>query len=420
MANKFKIILSCYNFGILKKELKMKEFMSYEESLKILKNTIKAWDRVEKVAITDAIDRHIAFDVIASDNYPAKPISAMDGYAYAWDLNLTQLELLADLPAGSKTSLKISDNKCIKTFTGSLMSDGSDTLIPVENVEVVNSKVIIKKPVPRGFAVREVGESYKKGEILIKCGTCLNYAEIALLAELGYFHISVFVRPRIAILSTGSEIKDLGEPLLNEAQIHSSNHIGIAQMVRKMGAEPLLCPIVKDTKELVEKAIIDALKMADVLITTGGVSMGDYDFVKSALGANFNIIIDGAAIKPGRHIKIAKSDDKYIFALPGFPYSAMVMCVLYVRVLLNTWWKQPEPLISAIIDEDYTKRSPFLEFTAVNLINHNGQIHVNLDGKKLGSSAIVNNLTNNAALLIVPKETNFIAKGEIVNILKML
>ena len=397
----------------------MKDFMSYADSLKILKDTINAWEKVEKVAITDALDRNIAYDVTAAENYPAKPVSAMDGYAFAFKDGLNELELITDLPAGSDKGLHVEGSKCVKTFTGSLMSEGTDTLVPVENVEVSGSKIIIKKRVPKGFAVREVGESYKKGEILIKKGTRLTYAEIALLAELGVFHVSVFIRPRVAILATGSEIKDLGEPLDSPAQIHSSNHVGIAMQIRKMGAEPILCEIVRDKAELVEKAIINALKSADILVTTGGISMGDYDFVKGALNENFKLIIEGAAIKPGRHIRVAKSGDKYIFALPGFPYSAMVMCVLYVRVLINTWFSQEEPKITAIMDEDYKKRSPFLEFTAVNLENRDGKIFVNLNGKKLGSSAIVNNLTNEAALLIIPKETEFIAKGEVVEVLKM-
>ena len=397
----------------------MKDFMSYVDSLKILKDTINAWEKVEKVAITDALDRNIAYDVTAAENYPAKPVSAMDGYAFAFKDGLNELELITDLPAGSDKGLHVEGSKCVKTFTGSLMSEGTDTLVPVENVEVSGSKIIIKKSVPKGFAVRAVGESYKKGEILIKKGTRLTYAEIALLAELGVFHVSVFIRPRVAILATGSEIKDLGEPLDSPAQIHSSNHVGIAMQIRKMGAEPILCEIVRDKAELVEKAIINALKSADILVTTGGISMGDYDFVKGALNENFSLIIEGAAIKPGRHIRVAKSGDKYIFALPGFPYSAMVMCVLYVRVLINTWFSQEEPKITAIMDEDYKKRSPFLEFTAVNLENRDGKIFVNLNGKKLGSSAIVNNLTNEAALLIIPKETEFIAKGEVVEVLKM-
>ena len=181
--------------------------MNYEKSLGILKNTVKAWDRVEKVTLTQALDRRVAFDVAAQDNYPERPVSAMDGYAFAWQEDLNELDLITDLPAGSDKGLKVEGVKCVKTFTGSLMSEGTDTLIPVENVEVSGGKILIKKPVPRGFAVREVGESYKKGEILIKKGATIGYAETALLAELGIFNVSVFVRPRVAVLATGSEIK---------------------------------------------------------------------------------------------------------------------------------------------------------------------------------------------------------------------
>ncbi|OPA78226.1 molybdopterin molybdenumtransferase MoeA [Campylobacter pinnipediorum subsp. pinnipediorum] len=396
------------------------EFMSYEDSLKILKDSIVKWDRVEKVAITQALDRHIAIDIIAKDNYPKHQTSAMDGYAFKFQENIKELELLTDLPAGSNNTITIKNNECIKTFTGSLITDGADTLIPIENVKVEGKKVSIINPVKKGFAIRKIGESYKKDEILIKKGTKLGYADIALLAELGVFHVSVFVKPKVAVLATGSEIKDLGEQLENEAQIYSSNHIGIAMMVNKMGADAMICEIVKDKPELVKNSIINALKSADILITTGGVSVGDYDFVKTALKDEFDVIINGAFIKPGRHIKIAKNKEKYIFALPGFPYSAMVMCVLYVRVLLNSWFLQDEPYIKAIMDEDYDKRSPFLEFTAVNLEYKNGNVYANLNGKKFGSSAIVNNLSNKAALLVVPKDTKTIQKGEIVDILLMV
>ncbi|MGH1600079.1 molybdopterin molybdotransferase MoeA [Campylobacter majalis] len=398
----------------------MVKLTSYEDSLKILKATIKHWDRVEKVTLTNALDRHIAYDIIAKDNHPAKPTLAMDGYAFKWNENLNELKLLDILPAGSDKTISIKDNECVKTFTGSLMSDGADTLIPVENVEISNSIVKIIKPVAKNFAVRQVGESYKKGEILIKKGTKLNYAEIALLAELGIFHVSVFIKPKVAILATGSEIVDLGEPLQNDAQIRSSNHIALAMMMKKLGAQPIVCEIVKDDANTVKTAILNALKSADVLLTTGGVSMGDFDFVKVALKDDFEIVLNGADIKPGRHIKIARLGEKYIFALPGFPYSAMVMTTLYVRVLLNTWLHQDEPYIKAILDEKYEKRSPYLEFTAINLEYKDGKIYANLNGKKLGSSAIINNLTNNAALLVVPKHTKSIQKGEIVDILMMI
>ncbi|CZE49881.1 molybdopterin molybdotransferase MoeA [Campylobacter geochelonis] len=400
-------------------------FQSYEESLKILKKHTTEWNRVEKVVLTEALGRILATDIVAKENYPSHETSAMDGYACRFcdfdGVENAELKLLGDVPAGALKNVKLGKNECIKTFTGSLMCEDSDTLVPIENVLVKDGVVKITNPVKRGFAVRKVGESYKKDEVLITKGTKLSYSEIALLAELGEYHISVFIKPKIAVLSTGSEIKDLGETLEHEAQIRSSNHVAIASMAKLMGCEAQILPIVKDEPNLVKEAIINGLQGCDILITTGGVSVGDYDFVKGALNQNCEVIINGAAIKPGRHIKVAKFNDKFIFALPGFPYSAMVMCVLYVRVLLDSFFGSKSHEINAVLSEDYKKKSPFLEFVACNIeVNQNGVVMANLKGKKDGSSAIVNNLNSEAALLIVPLELDGYKKGDVVKILKMV
>ncbi|PSM53294.1 molybdopterin molybdenumtransferase [Campylobacter blaseri] len=399
------------------------KFMPYEKSLEILaKNTIK-WDRIEKVTITNALNRYLAIDIIAKDNYPSHPTSAMDGYAIKHsEIENGSFTILGDVPAGALKDVELGKFECIKTFTGSLMSKNSDTLVPVENVEVFDNTIKIIKEVPKGFAVREIGESYKKGEILIKKGTKLSYSEIALLAELGEIFVSVYIKPKVAILATGSEIKDIGEPLENEAQIRSSNHVALKAMMELMGCEPMILPIVKDEPNLVENAILQGLRSCDILLTTGGVSMGDYDFVKTALSKNCNVIINGAAIKPGRHIKISKIDEKYIFSLPGFPYSAMVMCILYVRVLINSFFSINDNYeVNAVMDSDFTKKSKFLEFSACTLYaDKKGILKVSLKGKKDGSSAIVNNLNQNAALLITPLESTGHKKGDVVKVLKMV
>ncbi|ASM38742.1 MAG: molybdopterin molybdotransferase MoeA [Campylobacter sputorum] len=400
------------------------KFKSYEETLKTLKNSIKPCEKIQKVAITSALNRILAVDIIAKENYPQYETSAMDGYACKFsDLSAGKLKILGDIPAGTNPmNIGLKDGECIKTFTGSLMCKNSDTLIPIENVDVKDGYIFINQGVKKGFAVRKIGESYKKDDILIRKGTKLSYSEIALLAELGEFHISVFMKPKVGVLATGSEIRDLGEALQTPAQIHSSNHIAIASMLELMGCEAVILPIIKDEKNLVKEAIINGIKSCDMLITTGGVSVGDYDFVKSSLKENCEILVDGAAIKPGRHIKIAKFNDKYIFALPGFPYSAMVMCVLYVRVLINELFCiKEENEIEAILSQDYVKKTEFLEFTACNITFKDGKVFANLEGKKSGSSAIINNLNNNAALLICPLEKkDGLKKGEVVKVLKML
>ncbi len=397
------------------------KFTPYDETIKILKAHTPKWDRVEKVTLTNALNRYLAKDIEAKQSYPTCETSSMDGYALKFDEGRNKYKILGDAPAGEIREIELKDDECVKTFTGALMAKNSDTLVPIENVEIKGSTLHIVKPVPKGKAVRVVGESYKKGEILLKKGTKISYSEIALLAELGEFYVSVFVKPKVAILATGNEIKDLGEPLENETQIRSSNHVALAAIVELMGCEPIILPIVKDEPTAVSSAIINALKSCDILLTTGGVSVGDYDFVKGTLRDNFEVIIDGSAIKPGRHIKIAKSGDKFIFALPGFPYSAMVMCVLYARRLINSYFcNEKSYIFNAILDEDITKQANFLEFTACNVTSKkNGELRVNLSGKKRGSSAIVNNLNKNAFLLITPLEYKGYKAGEVVKVLKM-
>ena len=401
----------------------MPNLPKFEDTIANLKKSVTKWDRVEKIAITEALDRILANDIIAPNNHPKHPTAAMDGYAVKFsDLKENaEIKILGKVPAGTQNSLEIHNGECIKTFTGSLMSDGADTLIPIENVEVLGEFIKVVKPVSQGFAVRKVGESYAKGDILIPKGTRLNFAQIGVLAELGISYISVFIRPKVAVFSTGSEIKELGESLENGAQIYSSNHIMIANLVQKMGCESIILPVVKDEPKLLESAILTALKSADIVLSTGGVSVGDFDFVKKIIKENFEIIVDKSAIKPGRHIKIAKTGEKFIFALPGFPYSAAVTCILYLREFLNSAFGVSENYeISAILAEDYAKKSPFLEFSTASLTNENGQIFVSTKGKKQGSSAILNNLLGGAVLLVCPSaRTDGLKKGEIIRVIKL-
>ncbi|EAH5546600.1 molybdopterin molybdotransferase MoeA [Campylobacter upsaliensis] len=393
--------------------------MSYETSLELLKAHLKPYEKVEKVALTQCLGRILAQDIKALKNYPEFPVSAMDGYALKFDEQDKPLRVLGVTPAGKMPEFKVESGTCVKTFTGSLMSEGSDTLVPVENVELKEGQIYIKEAVKKGFAVRKVGESYQKDELLLTKGTKLDYSEIALLAELGFFHISVFVRPVVGVLSSGSEIKDLGEALENPAQIRSSNHIALANLAQKLGCEARVFPLLKDEEKLTQSTLENALKTCDILITTGGVSMGDFDFLKKAV-REYEIIIDKVDIKPGRHIKIAQFEEKFILALPGFPYSAMVMFNLYAREILNAWLLQPKNYVfQAFLRGVYKKKSPYLELVACQVEFENGRLVVHLAGKKEGSSAIISNLNHKAALMMVKKESEILENESLVEVMFM-
>lgn len=396
-----------------------KDFISYQQSIDELKKTFNKKGICEYICLHESLGRVLYEDIIAKENLPKVQTSAMDGYAYCYEENISKLTLLHDLPAGEKRSTKIKKGECIKTFTGSLMSEGSDTLIPIENVIVDKNNISIIKPVPKGFAVRPIGESYKKGEVLIEKGTKIGFGEFGVLSELGIVHVGVVKKPVIAIMATGSEIVDIGEELKHEGQIRSSNHLSLYAIAKTLGAEVLLLGIVKDDKELIREKILQALKQSDVIVTTGGVSVGDYDFVKDILNEfSSKLVLNGVAIKPGRHIKVLKVDEKYIFALPGFPYSAAVSFILYVgEYLKNYFGYNCIYETKAILDEDYSRKTPFTEFIACNLKQENARISIDFHNKKSGSSAIINNLTKNIAFFIANSNQNNFKKGDLVDIL---
>lgn len=328
-------------------------FITYEASLKNLRKSFTKPKMSEKVFIDAALGRTLSEEIVADHNSPAYPTSAMDGYAIKFeDQSMGRLQILGDRPAGTHSDEELMGGFAIKTFTGSLMPNGSDTLIPIENVEVEGNEIVIKEEVPEGFSVRPVGENYKAGEVLIEKGSKVGFAEIGVLASLNISQVSVYKRPSVCIVSTGSEILDVGEKQANPAQIRSSNQFTLEALARTAGALPTRSPLIKDDKESIRKAIAAALEDHDIVVTTGGVSVGDYDFVKEILqDMEAEYITEGVVLKPGQHIKIVKSGSKYIFALPGFPYSSTVTFILYVIPLIKmmTGQKPELPYVKATL-----------------------------------------------------------------------
>jgi len=400
----------------------MRNFISYKKSIEILNNIQLTKQTTQKLFITQALGKILAKDVIANHNSPEFPTSAMDGYAIRYeDLKSEFLEIIAKNPAGYVVESEVSLNKCIKTFTGSLMPKGSDTLIPIENVEVIENKIKIKKEVPFAFAVREIGENYKKDEVLIKKGTKIGFAEIGVLASLNISMIDVIVNPIIAVASTGSEVLDLGESQTNDSQIRSSNHLTLEALFKSNGAEVLQMGVVKDDIDSIANLFETALQKADIVVTTGGVSVGDYDFVQDVIKDKLKaeILFHGVSIKPGMHILVALKNEKIIVALPGFAYSSTVCAILYVLPLIYKFRNSNEslPIIKAKITQDFPKKTDKTVFTACNVKYLNGEYVIDFEGKKEGTSAILTNMLESPALLIQDEDSKDLKSGDLVDIL---
>ena len=386
--------------------------ISYEESLNILNSLDFKPVGVQKLFLTDAIGRILAQDIVAKENSPEFPTAAMDGYAIrADDQKLGKLKVIGKNPAGSEAENEVKEGVCIKTFTGSLMPKGADTLIPIENVEEKDGYIIIKERVEKNFSVRPVGENYKKGEILIKKGSFLSFSEIGVMGSLNIVMPKVYQKPKVAVLATGSEVLEIGEERENSAQIRSSNNYTLETLIKIHGAEPVQLGTVKDDKKSITEALKEALNSADIVVTTGGVSVGDFDFVKDVIKDELKaeVAFKGVVIKPGQHIMVAKKDKKAIVALPGFAYSSTVTFLIYVLPILykmkgSTY--KPK-IVKATLKENFIKRSKKTEFTVCNIYIEDGEYFVDFKDKRVGSSAIMTNMLGDVGLIITsPNESN--------------
>ena len=401
----------------------MKKFIGFDESLRVLKEAFNEEVGCEQLFLGDTLGRVLGEDIIAKDNSPEFETSGMDGYAIKYeDQKKGKIKIIDKLPAGTANSVEVKEGTCIKTFTGSLISKGADTLIPIENVEVDGDYIIIKEEVPKGFSVIPIGEKYKKGETLIKKGTLIDYAQIGVMAGLNKVKVAVKRKPIVSVLATGSEILELGETRINISQIRSTNHYTIEAITKKAGAKTHNMGVVGDDLESIKKAILSALEFSDIVITTGGVSVGDYDFVKDAVDSiEAKVLISGVVIKPGMHIRVVKVGKKYIFALPGFPYSSAVTTHLYIVPLIKRMLGMDDSydVVQAKMSEDYKKKSKKSEFAAVNLRYDKDGYKVDLKGKKSGTSAILTNMLNNAALLWIGENEGNLKKGDIAKVIRV-
>ncbi len=395
--------------------------MNFDLSMELLRAVEVGERTIKKVYLMDALGCVLAEDIIANHNSPAFPTSAMDGYALMHkDLALGKLKISGINPAGFDEKEKVIDGECIKTFTGSLMPEGSDTLIPIENVTVEDGYILINESVPFGFSSRSVGENYADGERLIAKGSKIGFPQIGVLASLNYTEVKIYEKPKVAVISTGSELLDLGEEQTNNAQIRSSNNYTLEAIVSKYGGIARHYKNIKDDKDIIFDALEAALEDNDIVVTTGGVSVGDFDFVKDVVyELGCEIVLRGVRVKPGQHIIVARKGDKFIVALPGFAYSSTIMALVYLLPLTQKLQHGAEslPMVKATLKEPFIKRAKKAEFTTCNLHIENGHYAIDFKGKKLGTSAILTNMLGSLALLYTSEDDSNKKAGEEVDII---
>ena len=285
---------------------------------------IEGW---ESVALRDALNRVLDRDVVAPFDVPAHDNCAMDGYALrAADLkpgSATRLAVVGAAFAGTAFSGSVDAGQAVRVMTGAVLPRGADVIVPQELVTVHDSNVDIPTGPRVGQNIRRAGEDLARGQPALRAGKRVGSAELGLLASLGIAEVAVRRRLRVAILSTGDEIASIGRALA-PGQIYDSNRYTLTAALRRMDAELLDLGVVRDNPEALEHAFRTAAANADAIITSGGVSVGEADFVKELMARLGEVRFWKIAIKPGRPMAFGRIGNAWLFGLPGNPVAVMV------------------------------------------------------------------------------------------------
>jgi molybdopterin molybdotransferase len=321
----------------------------------------------ETLPVARALGRVLARDVRAPFDVPPADNSAVDGYAVqGTDLvpgGRARLRVVADLPAGAVYEGRVGPGQTLRIMTGAPMPQGADTVVPQELSESAGDGVHLRAVEP-GANVRARGEDVRTGAIVLQAGAVLRPQELGLLASLGFADIRAHRRPRVALLSTGDEVVEPGHPR-RPGQIYDANRFSLGGMVEGAGADPIDLGIVPDVREVVRERLLHAADAADVVLTSGGVSVGDYDFVKSVLDEVGSMDFWQVAMQPGRPFAVGRIGKTRFYGLPGNPVASVLCFHLFVRPAL---WKlggrtrlEPE-CVTATAAEPMRKKAGRREF----------------------------------------------------------
>jgi molybdopterin molybdotransferase len=392
--------------------------LSFESARKIILDNVTALP-AEAVSLLEVVGRVLAEDIRAPWDMPRWDNSAMDGFAVRIEDCTPTAELLIDgyLPAGaSATGIEIKPGSAVKIMTGAPAPKGCSAIIPIEDTEVKDDRIIVSKGVKPGDHLRIRGEDVQQNQLVIVAGSIVRPAEINMLASFGYQAVKVFKRPSVAILATGDELIEPGQEI-GPGQIINSNDYSLAAAVREIGGEPLLLGIARDEKDSLTEKIKEGLQ-ADLLITTAGVSMGDRDLVCEVLqelGVERQFWkID---IKPGRPTAFGLKDSKPVFSLPGNPVSSMVTFEEFVRpALLKMMGHQRviKPYVKAVMHDEVKKKVGRTQFLRVKLMKDGEQVIASSSGDQ--NTGILSTMLRADGIAVLPADCDVISAGEVINV----
>jgi molybdenum cofactor synthesis domain-containing protein len=370
----------------------------------------------EDVPLVEAQGLALAEDVRARFDSPPFDNSAVDGYAVrSADAEVGRVFRVVDeAPAGRPASRSVGEGEAIKIFTGGVIPEGADAVVMVENTTGWGEEFELKKNASAGQNVRRSGEDVRKGDVILSEGTEIGPPEIALAATQGYGELPVYRRPRVVVLSTGTELVEPGARDLEPGEIYDSNSFALISQAHEIGAHPRRISAASDDADIIRGAVREALETADVVVTSGGVSVGEKDLVKGTmLELGVEQVFWGVKFKPGKPLFFGVRDAVRLFGLPGNPVSAMVCFELFVR-----------PALMKMMGREDRKRPRVEVYFEEDIKNHFGRMHamrVSLTRTERGwlarsvgaqGSGLVSSLTKADALALIGPESEGVRAGE--------
>jgi molybdopterin molybdotransferase len=391
------------------------------QAVQRIRDSLTVIGHTEQVHIRAALDRFLAHDITSTINIPPYDNSAMDGYAVNTkaftNKGLVRLNIVATVLAGKPYGGRIHVGECARIMTGGKIPDGVDAVVMQEKVTREGDTILVESVPKPGENIRRAGEDMHTGQEILTRGQRLTAADIGLLASLGIAEVKVYRRLRVAFFSTGDELRSLGEPL-EEGQIYDSNRYTLYSMLQRFGAHIIDMGVIPDDRSATEQAFRDAANAADVLITSGGVSVGEADYVKETLDKMGKVDFWRIAMKPGRPLAFGHIGNCVFFGLPGNPVSAMVTFYQFVLPALQQLaGQQPqEPLTIELPCATPIRKSPGrMEFQrGIIHTDENGRLTVSTTGEQ--GSHILTSMSRANCFIVLPLENAGVQAGENVKV----
>ena len=387
-----------------------------DKACEAIRSCLTPISETEKVPIREALGRVLAQDIVPEINVPAHDNSAMDGYAVRFsDLDKPLREIGTAL-AGKPFSGKLGPGECVRIMTGAVMPEGADTVVIQEVVKKEGERIVVPHGQKKAQNVRYAGEDLAKGKPVLHPGQLVRPAELGLIASLGIGEVNVKRRLRVAFFATGDELASIGAPL-KEGEVYDSNRYTLHGMLTRLGVVLVDLGVVRDRPQDLENAFKKGSALADVVITTGGVSVGEADFVRELMAKLGEVLFWKIAMRPGRPMAFGKIGNAFLFGLPGNPVAVMVTFYQLVRdaLLFMSGREGGEvPLLKASAAENLRKMPGRTEYQRGILFRESGEWKVRTTGQQ--GSGVLRSMSAANCFIVLEHERGSVKAGEPVSV----